>query len=259
MTPATPTISPASPAGIGITASRLGKTFAHGRVVLSEVDLRIEPGEFVAILGPSGCGKSTLLRLISGLERPTSGDLSLQGGTRPELAYVFQDAHLLPWRTVTENVQLPLEFRGLPLAERRRRAEEALVRVGLADAATLFPNELSGGMKMRVSLARALVTQPALLILDEPFAALDEVTRQRLDEELRELWRSLHMTVVFVTHSITEAVFLSQRVVLLSRRSHGVSLQVPLEWTEPRDASLRVSVEFARAVQTLQQEFESLA
>lgn len=258
MTPASPTTAP-SPAGIGVSLSGLGKTFGEGRVVLRGIDLRIEPGEFVSVLGPSGCGKSTLLRLISGLERPSAGQLSLSGSGRPEIAFVFQEAHLLPWRNVLENVQLPLEFRGATLPERRRLAEEALDKVGLTEATALFPNQLSGGMKMRVSLARALVTRPKLLILDEPFAALDEVTRQRLDEELRTLWRSMGMTVIFVTHSITEAVFLSGRVLLLSAKSRGLVAEHRCQWAEPRGADLRVSVDFARTVQKLQQEFESLA
>jgi NitT/TauT family transport system ATP-binding protein len=261
MTPATPTAeTPTS--GVGIRLSALSKVFPPDRAVLHRVDLTIRPGEFVAILGPSGCGKSTLLRMISGLEPPTSGALRLevagQDPPPPEISFVFQDAHLLPWRTVLENVKLPLEFRSIAGPERSRLAREALGRVGLADALDLFPNQLSGGMKMRVSLARALVTRPTLLILDEPFAALDEITRQRLDEQLRQLWHRLGMTVVFVTHSITEAVFLSQRVILLSRATRGVSLEVPVELADDRTGMSRASIEFARIVERLQGAFESL-
>ena len=256
----TDTLALSNRSSVGITLSGLSKAFGPGKPVLTGVDLQVAPGEFVSVLGPSGCGKSTLLRLISGLDLPTAGKMTLRAkdGGQAETSYVFQDAHLLPWRNVVENVALPLEFRGIVAPERRRLAEETLRRVGLGDALTLFPNQLSGGMKMRVSLARALVTRPTLLILDEPFAALDEISRHRLDEQLRELWRALGMTVIFVTHSIVEAAFLAERVILLSRLTHGVALDTKVELPREREATLRTSVEFARTVARLQSEFEKL-
>src|SRR4029077_18227025 len=187
---------------------------------------------------PSGCGKSTLLRLISGLDLPTSGAITVLGrsaaarahdaaGERNhggEIGFVFQDAHLLPWRTVLDNVALPLELRGIAREEAEPRARKCIADVELADSAGRFPDELSGGMRMRVSIARALVTEPPLLLLDEPFAALDELTRQRLDERLRELWMRHKTTVIFVTHSLSEAVFLAERAIVMSRRPGRVVL-----------------------------------
>ena len=185
------------------------------------MDLDVAPGEFVALLGPSGCGKSTLLRLVAGLDRADAGSVDLGDGAgagEGGLAFVFQDAHLLPWRTVLANVALPLELRGVPARARLAEARAAIAQVGLADAADRRPAELSGGMRMRVSLARALVTRPRLLLLDEPFAALDELTRQRLDDQLRALWLARGMTVIFVTHAITEAAYLAERAVVFSPR-----------------------------------------
>jgi NitT/TauT family transport system ATP-binding protein len=230
-------------------------------VALDGIDLDIDAGRFVAILGPSGCGKSTLLRLISGLDRPTSGQLavtlSADGGRAPTavprrgLAFVFQDAHLLPWRTVLDNVALPLELRGMSEGEARRLAEAPLADVELADAMQRYPDELSGGMRMRVSIARALVTEPELLLLDEPFAALDELTRQRLDEKLRALWRTRQITVVFVTHSLSEAVFLAERAVVMSKRPGRIVLDRTLELPVDRSATIRTDVAFAREMSVL--------
>jgi NitT/TauT family transport system ATP-binding protein len=213
----------------------------------------------VAIAGPSGAGKSTLLRLIAGLDQPTRGAIvsDRSTGRPPEaaeqvpIAYVFQDAHLLPWRNLLHNVALPLELRGVARAARLDRARRAIERVGLADAAGRYPSQLSGGMRMRASLARALVTEPDLLLLDEPFAALDEITRQQLDEQLHELWRDRGMTVVFVTHSIVEAAFLAQRAVVLSRRPGRIVLDHELALPAERTPTLRTDPAFSREMRVL--------
>jgi NitT/TauT family transport system ATP-binding protein len=218
-------------------------------VALDGVDLEVTAGEFVAVLGPSGCGKSTLLRMIAGLDKLDAGQIEFgEGGDAPRnaLAYVFQDAHLLPWRNVLENVALPLELQGRAPSERRDAAQHAIARVGLADAAGRHPAQLSGGMRMRVSLARALVTQPRLLLLDEPFAALDEITRQELDDQLRALWVATGTTVLFVTHSIAEAAFLAERAVVLTRRPARVVLEHAFDLPAQRDAALRGDARFAR-------------
>ncbi|XXY52087.1 ATP-binding cassette domain-containing protein [Sorangium sp. So ce269] len=240
---------------------------ASGVVALDGIDLDIAPGAFVALLGPSGCGKSTLLRLVAGLDRADAGAAVVEAeagasgaggarGARAPIAYVFQDAHLLPWRSVLENAALPLELAGAPLEERHAAARAALLQVGLADADARYPAELSGGMRMRVSLARAMVTRPRLLLLDEPFAALDELTRSRLDDQLRALWAELGMTVLFVTHSIIEAAYLAERAVVLSPRPARVVADRALELPEERTAALRTEPAFAREVRALQEALE---
>jgi NitT/TauT family transport system ATP-binding protein len=223
------------------------RVFDDGTVALDGIDLELGTGTFVAILGPSGCGKSTLLRLVAGLDAPQRGSVEVRKTDGPGngLAFVFQDPHLLPWRTVLDNVALPLELRGMPRKEARERARGPLGDVGLGDALQQHPGELSGGMRMRVSIARALVTEPALLLLDEPFAALDEITRQRLDEKLRGLWRARKMTVVFVTHSLAEAVFLAERAVVMSRRPGRVVLDHRIALPEDRPGALRTDPVFA--------------
>lgn len=214
-----------------------------GKVVaLDAVDLQINGGEFVAILGPTGCGKSTLLRIIAGLDQPTSGIVELE---RSGIAFVFQDAHLLPWRNVLDNAVLPLELMGSPKSRRLDAARAALEQVGLADAMGRYPAQLSGGMKMRVSLARALVTQPKLLLMDEPFAALDEITRQKLDEQLRKLWLAHGMTVLFVTHSTAETTFLADRAVILTRRPARIVADFRIDLPGERTAGLRAEARFA--------------
>jgi NitT/TauT family transport system ATP-binding protein len=235
------------------------RTFPGPVHAIDGVDLQVADGEFVAILGPSGCGKSTLLRIIAGLDKPDAGTMNFTGtsGAEHRIAYVFQDAHLLPWRSVLDNVALPLELRGESRAEREAAAHWAVKLVGLEDGATRYPAELSGGMRMRVSLARALVAKPKLLLLDEPFAALDEISRQQLDEQLHQLWRERQITVVFVTHSIIEAAFLAQRAIVMSRRPARVVLNHSLDLPAQRDASLRTTVQFAREMQTLFEALES--
>lgn len=235
--------------GVGVRLRAVRQVFPGNVVAIEHVNLDVAAGEFLAIIGPSGCGKSTLLRLIAGLDRPSAGSVTLDDAPdrRRDIACVFQDAHLLPWRTVLKNVMLPLEFAGrADRATRTEGAQAALERVGLADVANRYPAQLSGGMRMRVSLARAMVTRPRLLLLDEPFAALDEITRQRLDEQLRELWRTTGMTVVFVTHSIAEAIYLADRVVLFSARPGRVVLDRKVDLPGDRPAILRGTPAFAQ-------------
>ncbi len=220
--------------------------------MLQNIDLELEAGSFVALVGPSGCGKSTLLRFISGLEAPSTGTISLARGvnsqlmTPPRLAFVFQDAQLLPWRTVLDNVALPLELQTMSRKEARERAKHPLSEVELGDVHDRFPDQLSGGMRMRVSIARALVTEPEILLLDEPFAALDELTRQRLDERLHRLWLARKMTVVFVTHALAEAVFLAERVLVMSKRPGRIVLDHELGLPERRGMELRTQPAFVR-------------
>ena len=228
--------------------------------VLAGVDLEVPASQFVALLGPSGCGKSTLLRLVAGLDAPDGGSVAVGGRPirrreHPEaLAFVFQEAHLLPWRTLIKNVLLPLELRGMALGERRDRALLMLERVGLSDARERYPSQLSGGMQLRGSLARALVTDPRLLLLDEPFAALDEITRQRLDGLIHELWHERRFTALFVTHSLREAVFLAQRAVMLSRRPARVVANRPIDLPDQRAAELRGQVAYNELVERLYQD-----
>jgi len=227
------------------------KTYATGTVALAPVDLAVEPGEFLTLLGPSGCGKTTLLNLIAGLLAPDAGrirwwggDLDATGGAGRRLAMVFQSPTLMPWSRIRANVRLPLDLAGTPRAAADASVDEALALVGLNDAATHFPRELSGGMQMRASIARALVTSPDLLLMDEPFGALDEFTRQRLDDELLGLWAAKHLTVVFVTHSIIEAVYLSSRVVVMGARPGRVLASVAIDEPYPRSEAFRASATF---------------
>jgi len=228
--------------------------------VLAGVDLEVPASQFVALLGPSGCGKSTLLRLVAGLDTPDGGSVVVGGRPirrreHPEaMAFVFQEAHLLPWRTLLKNVLLPLELRGMALGERRDRALHMLERVGLSDARERYPSQLSGGMQLRGSLARALVTEPRLLLLDEPFAALDEITRQRLDALIHELWRERRFTALFVTHSLREAVFLAQRAVMFSRRPAHVVANRAIDLPEQRAAELRGLADYNDLVERLYQD-----
>lgn len=244
------TVLPATePSAVGVELRTVRRVFDGHVVAVDAVDLAIAPGEFVAILGPSGSGKSTLLRMIAGLDRPTAGRVTLSRPART--AYVFQDAHLLPWRNVLRNVALPLELSGVDQSTRESRARAAIEQVGLSDAIRRYPAQLSGGMRMRASLARALVTDPELLLLDEPFAALDEITRHHLDDQLRALWTDRRMTVLFVTHSIIEAAFLADRAIVLTRRPARVVLDHRLDLPTTRTPALRTDPRFAREMRVL--------
>jgi NitT/TauT family transport system ATP-binding protein len=223
------------------------------------VNLTVREGEFVTLLGPSGCGKSTLLKMVAGLLAPSDGRLLLWRkpvheveSTGHRLSFVFQEATLMPWARVQANVRLPLDLAGVPRAEADRRVAAALALVGLDRFATHLPRELSGGMQMRVSIARGLVTQPTLLLMDEPFGALDEITRSRLDGELLALWRQQQLTVVFVTHSIYEAVYLSTRVVVMAARPGRVIEEVAIAEPYPRGPDFRVSTAFSGYAKRLQ-------
>ncbi|WP_309630034.1 ABC transporter ATP-binding protein [Brevundimonas sp.] len=222
---------------------------ARGRV-LGPVGLSIGAGEIVALVGPSGCGKSTALRLLAGLEHPTRGAVQRAAG-RGETAVVFQAPTLAPWLTSVANVSLPLELAGTPRAEARSRAVAALARVGLSGAEQARPATLSGGMAMRVSLARALVTEPRLLLLDEPFAALDEITRRALADDVLKLWDSLRPAIVFVTHNVEEAAYVASRVVILSRGPGAVAGEVRVERPTPRPEGFRTTAAFREAVETI--------
>lgn len=225
----------------------IAKTFPGGTVALDGLDLAVRRHEFLCILGPSGCGKSTALRLIAGLARASGGQLAWpDGGSAGDIGFVFQEPTLMPWATVFDNVHLPLKLQG---RERRRAGEavtEALEMVGLADFARAYPRELSGGMKMRVSIARALVTRPRLLLMDEPFAAVDEITRTRLNHDLLGLWRGQGWTVVFVTHSVYEAVFLASRIVVMSARPGRIVAELEIAEPYPRNAAFRLSEAYLR-------------
>jgi NitT/TauT family transport system ATP-binding protein len=224
----------------------VSKVYANGVEALSGVSLEVEDGEFLSVLGPSGCGKSTLLRLIAGLTRPTAGSIEWAGGEAgTDLGFVFQEPTLMPWATALANVALPLKLRGMTRSEREARAAAALDSVGLKGFERVWPRELSGGMKMRVSLARALVVQPRLLLMDEPFAALDEITRHRLNGDLLQLWERSGLTVVFVTHSVFESVFLSQRIVVMAARPGRVSAELAVTAPYPRTDAFRTSAEYA--------------
>ncbi|MCY4510273.1 MAG: ABC transporter ATP-binding protein [Acidobacteria bacterium] len=232
------------PAGVTVAIEGVSRRFRTGFLALTGIELTIGPGELVAVVGPSGCGKSTLLKIVAGLLAPTDGAVDFGGG-RPETGDVFQDAHLLPWRTAIRNVELFLEVDGVRKQERRDRARGALQLVGLANFENSYPAELSGGMKMRVSLARTFATDPQLMLFDEPFAALDEITRNRLNNDLIRLQRDRGVTGVFVTHSIGEATFLADRVAVMSPAPGRIVGIVDVPFGDDRSAALRTSAEFA--------------
>jgi len=235
-------VSTAPPPTFALRFDGVEKRFATGTVALTGVDLRLARGEFVSVVGPSGCGKSTLLRLASGLGEPTAGRIRVGSG---EIGYVFQDPTLLPWRSVARNVELAAELKRLSKAERRRRVAAAVDLVGLRGFERHLPRMLSGGMRMRVSLARSLLLDPDLCLFDEPFGALDELTRERLNDELLQLYTTRRFTGLFVTHSVAEAVFLSTRVVLMSPQPGRVVADVPVPFDYPRPRDLRFTPAFA--------------
>jgi NitT/TauT family transport system ATP-binding protein len=240
----------ASLTSLAVSLRGVTKAYDNGVMALGPIDLAVRKGEFVALLGPSGCGKSTALRLIAGLGAASSGTVRV---ARPDgevlpghgIGFVFQEPTLMPWTSVCENVRLPLRLAGVPKAEGRARAEAALHSVGLGEFVDAFPRELSGGMKMRVSLARALVTDPDILLMDEPFAALDEITRFRLNNDLLTLWRDLRKTVIFVTHSVFESVYLAQRVVVMTARPGRIQADIRIETVEPRSEAFRTSAAYS--------------
>jgi NitT/TauT family transport system ATP-binding protein len=230
-----------------IALERVEKRFANGTLAVTGLDLRIGRHEFVSLLGPSGCGKSTALRMIAGLGSPSAGRILWPGhgaGGKPargEVGFVFQEPTLMPWARVAANIRRPLALIGVTGAEANRRVAETLEMVGLTDFSRAFPRELSGGMRMRVSIARALATRPKVLLMDEPFAALDEITRFRLNEDLLDLWRTHSWTVVFVTHSVFESVFLSNRIVVMTQRPGRVHADVAIEAPYPRSQAFRMT------------------
>jgi len=251
-----PATAPAVPAVEVLSAE---KTYPNGTQALLPVDLSIAEGEFVTLLGPSGCGKSTLLKMVAGMLEPSDGRLlvwrkpvsQLHDSAR-RMSFVFQSPTLMPWASVQTNVRLPLDLAGVPRKEADARVTESLALVGLEKFAGALPRALSGGMQMRVSIARGLVTQPDLLLMDEPFGALDEITRHKLDADLLELWRKKKLTVIFVTHSIHEAVFLSSRVVMMAARPGRVVEQFQIDEPYPRNADFMVTPEFAKYAKRLQ-------
>jgi len=231
-----------------VALSGVSKTYGNNPPVLQQIDLTIAKGEFVSLIGPSGCGKSTLLKLISGLTNATSGNILVDGMTpvnaRETISFIFQDATLLPWRTVTSNVGLGLELERVAREVRKQKVDALLELVGLTHVARAYPRQLSGGMKMRVSVARALATRPRLLLMDEPFGALDEMTRDRLNEELLRLRAEQDWTAVFVTHSVAEAVFLSTRIIVLAPSPGRIAQEVNINLPFPRTSVTRESPEF---------------
>ena len=227
-----------------VAARGVSKVFANGVRALDGASLDVGQGEFLSVLGPSGCGKSTLLRIVAGLTPPSAGAIEWPAG-KTDLGFVFQEPTLMPWATALGNVALPLRLGGVARSEREARAADALGHVGLAGFEHTWPRELSGGMKMRVSIARALVTAPRLLLMDEPFAALDEITRHRLNADLLALWERTGFTVVFVTHSVFESVFLSQRIAVMSARPGRVLSEIAVDAPYPRTEAFRTSADYA--------------
>ena len=237
-----------------VTMSHVSKVFSNGTLALSDMSLTVRRGEFISLLGPSGCGKSTALRIIAGLGAASSGSIdwpsskiNAKGLPESDIGFVFQEPTLMPWQTVFGNVYLPLRLQGVGKAAATDRIMETLREVGLADFAKAYPRELSGGMKMRVSIARALVTRPKLLLMDEPFAALDEITRQKLNDDVLRLWKHSGVTVIFVTHSVFESVYLSNRIVVMRARPGQVFTDMPIHTSSERDELYRASEEYRAA------------
>ena len=229
-----------------LSVEGVGKLFRNGTKALEGVNLTVSPGAFVSLLGPSGCGKSTLLRIIAGLVPPSSGRVTWTGESiAGSIGFVFQEPTLMPWATVWDNVYLPLRLHGKGRGAARHSVDEMIDAVGLAGFERVYPRELSGGMRMRVSIARALVTSPQLLLLDEPFAALDEMTRFKLNEDLLRLWHARDCTILFVTHSVFESVFLSNRIVIMTPRPGRVAAEVAVDLPPPREEELRTTVQYS--------------
>jgi NitT/TauT family transport system ATP-binding protein len=228
----------------------VGKIFPNGTLALANLNFNVRRGEFLSLLGPSGCGKSTVLRIIASLTAPSHGsvewpDPSMHAGKSNRIGFVFQDSTLMPWASVFNNVSLPLVLKGVAAASIAPRVTAALDRVGLGKFADAFPRELSGGMRMRVSIARALVTEPELLLMDEPFAALDEITRFKLNNDLLQVWQATGTTVVFVTHSVFESVYLSSRILVMSARPGRIFTEIAIDAPYPRDNNFGTSAEYA--------------
>jgi NitT/TauT family transport system ATP-binding protein len=248
-----PAVEPASSQGLPeISLQGVSKQFRSGALALQNISMRVEKGEFVSLLGPSGCGKSTMLRLVSGLTPFSSGAIAVNGMTpvnaRELMSFIFQDATLLPWRTVEQNVGLGLELEHAARPLVKEKVAQMLELVGLTAVAQRYPRQLSGGMRMRVSIARALVSRPRILLLDEPFAALDEMSRDRLNEELLRLYLEQHWTVLFVTHSVAEAVFLSTRIVILAPHPGRIAHVAPVDLAWPRTAETRMTTAYEQQV-----------
>lgn len=243
----TDTPSASNEAGTLLEMSHVEKSFNGGVVALRDMNLRVRQGDFISLLGPSGCGKSTALRLIAGLTRPTSGSISWVGGQNEgDLGVVFQEPTLMPWAKVRDNVWLPFRLRGKKYKDYENEVMHALELVGLEQFHDAYPRELSGGMKMRVSIARAMVTKPRLILMDEPFAALDEITRQKMNSDLLSLRDAIGCTVIFVTHSVFESVFLSDRIIVMAARPGRVVREVGVDSQGVRGDDFRTSVEFSR-------------
>ena len=243
--------SPARPKPL-VAVRSVSKQFANGTLAVRDVNLDLAPGEFVSLLGPSGCGKSTLLRMVAGLGAPSAGEIDwptaphdAMGTPERDLGFVFQDPTLMPWATALGNVTMPLILKRVKRKEAEERASEMLALVGLKGFEKSYPRELSGGMKMRVSIARALVTRPRILLMDEPFAALDEITRHKLNDDLLSLWWDQRFTAVFVTHSVFESVYLSQRIVVMAARPGRIMADLSVDAPYPRDDLFRTSAEYA--------------
>jgi NitT/TauT family transport system ATP-binding protein len=241
-----------------VTMRNVSKLFSNGTLALKDMSMDVRRGEFLSLLGPSGCGKSTALRIIAGLGEPSSGQidwpasqLDARGKPQGDIGFVFQEPTLMPWQTVFGNVHLPLKLQGVGKAAARERIMDTLASVGLAEFEKAYPRELSGGMKMRVSIARALVTRPKLLLMDEPFAALDEITRQKLNDDVLRLWRDTGVTVIFVTHSVFESAFLSSRIVVMRARPGQVVTDLPIAHHHERDANYRTSEEYRATTDTV--------
>ena len=244
-----------------INLNEVSKTFDNGTIAVQGMSIDVLKGQFISFLGPSGCGKSTVLKMISGLLKPTTGEIvfnnSSFGSEEIEIGYVFQDATLMPWATVSENVYLPLRLKGISKSQASNEIERVLTQVGLKDFYNSYPRELSGGMKMRVSIARALIMKPKLLLMDEPFAALDEMTRFKLNDDVLNFWEDGNLTVIFVTHSVFESVYLSNRVVVMAPRPGRVIADLLLNNDYPRSEKYRTTSNYAKNCRLISKHLQS--